>query len=166
MKAYKILSGDWVAHDVTYSVGKTYTTSAPIRLGYSGFHACPVATDCVRYHPFSPDMHVVEVTLAGNLVHDEHQWAGTEITIDREIPASEWPKVLGTLKWDEDGLFHSTRGAAIRLLDGYTEWVRHGKWHRVGGPAITCADGTLYWFTNGVWQRTAVSQKTKEALWA
>jgi len=71
MKGYKVFNSDWTCKGFQYKVGETYTHEGKISLCKSGFHACKNAVDCFNYYSFDPNNKVAEVSLTGDLIHEE-----------------------------------------------------------------------------------------------
>ena len=62
MKAYKGFNPDLTCRDHQYTEGETYTHDGPVELCVSGYHACPMPLDTLRYYsPATSTYHEVEV---------------------------------------------------------------------------------------------------------
>ena len=62
MKAYKGFSPDLTCRGFQYAEGGEYTHDGPVELCASGFHACPMPLDVLRYYPVATSVfHEVEV---------------------------------------------------------------------------------------------------------
>lgn len=67
MKVYKAFNNDLTCNDFQYQVGQTYTLDEPLRLYYSGFHACTVLSDVFYYYNVLTLPRLCEVELLGNI---------------------------------------------------------------------------------------------------
>ena len=56
MKAYKGFNPDLTCRDFQYAEGGEYTHRGPVDMCRSGFHACPMPLDTLRY--YRPDVSV------------------------------------------------------------------------------------------------------------
>lgn len=88
MKAYKAFNNDWTCNNFKFEVGKTYKHDGPVKLCSSGFHACLVPSDLIKYYDLIQYNKFAEVECVGDIEGPEKDCskiACREITIIREL---------------------------------------------------------------------------------
>ena len=103
-------SRNGICRGFKYEVGKTYTTTLPVKICESGFHYCVNADDVFTYYPYENGVtKIFEIEDLGKTITRRDKSATNKIRIIREIPVSEWNDVMKLHKFDFDGNIISER---------------------------------------------------------
>ncbi len=107
MKAFKAFGPDWTCQGFKYEVGQEYVHEGKVSICHSGFHACRLPLDCLKYYPLIGGTKFAEVELFDPVKDKDHQnkAVAPRIRIVAEL------NIAGFIRAHVDALFNLTKAS-------------------------------------------------------